>query len=67
MENKEILLEELKNVRVKLLLFSISGVLFWIADGHASGNKLFSFISIALAVFYWRKIDELMEKLKDRA
>jgi hypothetical protein len=28
------------------------------------GNKLFSFISIAIAVFYWRKLDDLMEKLK---
>ncbi|WP_457568182.1 hypothetical protein [Desulfurobacterium sp.] len=64
MNRKEILLEELRNVRTKLLIFSLSGVLFWISSGFISGNKLSSFISIAIAVFYWRKLDDLMEKFK---
>ena len=64
MNRREILLEELRNVRTKLLIFSLSGVLFWISSGFMLGNKLFSFISIAIAVFYWRKLDDLMEKLK---
>ena len=65
MNRKEILLEELRNVRTKLLIFSLSGVLFWVSSGLISGNKLLSFISIAIAVFYWRKLDDLMEKLKE--
>ncbi|SMO76078.1 hypothetical protein SAMN06269117_12713 [Balnearium lithotrophicum] len=66
MERKELLLEKLKNTRTKLLVFSLSGILLWTSSIFMPENRILSFISLAIAVFYWRKIDELTRILENK-